>query len=174
MDQAEEASLETGAPVEPPIEFAPPPADPPVSEDTPALDRPAGPTAPPSRPAISPLMRETRKIIDDLMEKVPGYSKTLPPMRDGLGDSILPPPSIPRHIVQGPIPILDRPNSDDPVRQEGARLSVRTSPFPWCVSAGRIRDDFDVNKPQPGDLLPVAITPQERDRWLLLYKDMIR
>jgi len=108
------------------------------------------------------------------MEKTPGYSKTLPPMRDGLGDPILPPPSVPRHIVKGAIPILDRPNSDDPVRKEGARLSVRTSPFPTCISAGRLRDDFDINKPQPGDLIPVAITPQERDRWILIYRDMIR
>src|SRR5258706_3075031 len=93
--------VDTGAPAGPPPSgaFAPLPVDEPVSPETPTFDQPpalneapAGPAAAPTRPAISPLMRETRKIIDDLMEKGPGYSKTLPPMRDGLGDSILTPP----------------------------------------------------------------------------------
>src|SRR5258706_10759445 len=147
-EQDENSPLAPGPAAAPPPAggFAPAPADQPVLEDTPAPDQPpAAPAAPPTRRPISPLMRETRKIIDDLMEKVPGYSKTLPPMRDGLGDPILPPPGFPRHIVKGAIPILDRPNSADPARKEGARPSVRTSPFPSCISAGRLPDDFDIN-----------------------------
>lgn len=123
--------------------------------------------------AIDPTLREGRSYIDSLVAKVPGYSKTLPPVRDGYGDPVLPPIAVGGSWAGLVNPIQTKPASTDRVKIEGDRLQVRLPKFPWTLG-GTIRDGFDIRDPFPEDKLGVELTPKQRDTQIQMYRNMLR
>jgi hypothetical protein len=123
---------------------------------------------------IDPVKREQRGFMDMWMAKIPGLSKTLEPSRDGYGDPILIPQAI-GHAWLGMIsPFTASDVETDDMKKEGARLQVKLPQFPYSIGAGKVRDDFDLRTAQPGDPVPVDITPEERGRWQKIYRNIIR
>lgn len=123
--------------------------------------------------AVDPISRETRGFVDNLMARVPGYSTTLPPLRDGYGDPILPPQAVGPDWLGVASPLTLKPIETDRVKVEGAKLEVKLPKFPDHVG-GTTRDDFDIRAPFPEDRVGVELTPQERDRWQVIYRDLLR
>ena len=123
--------------------------------------------------AVDPIRRETRGFINGLISRVPGYSKVLPPMRDGYGDFILPPQAIGGEWIGIASPLTYRHDEKDRIKLEGAKLQVNIPKFPWTIG-GRTRDDFDIRAPFPEDRLGIELSPQQRDRWQQMYKNMLR
>lgn len=123
--------------------------------------------------SVDPVRRETRSWMDDITARVPGYSQTLPPMRDGLGEPILPPQTVGSKWLGIASPLRYKEQTNDPVAIATERLGVKLPKFPWNLG-GRMQDEFDVRAPVPGDRLPVTLSPQQRDRWQVLYRDLLR
>lgn len=123
--------------------------------------------------AQDPIRREARGLMDEWRARVPGYSSELPPMRDAYGDPILPPQALGGPWVGIASPLVTKGFEDDEIKKEGARLQVKIPQFPWSFG-GTNRDDFDVRAPMPGERLPVDLTPQQRDRWQVIHKNILR
>ena len=120
-----------------------------------------------------PVRREARGFVDQWMARVPGYSKELPPMRDAYGDPFLPPAALGSDYLQLVSPFTFKPEQTDAVKKEGSRLQAKIPMFPWNIG-GKMQDDFDVRSAQPGEKLPVPLTPEQRDRWQVLYRNILR
>jgi len=123
--------------------------------------------------AIDPIRRESRSFMDEIVSRVPGYSKTLPPMRDGYGDPILPPQAIGGAWLGIASPLTFKSETDDPLKQMGSKLQAKLPRFPWTIG-GKTHDEFDLRQPMPEDRIAVELTPQQRDRAQQIYKNMIR
>ena len=123
--------------------------------------------------AIDPIRRESRSFMDGLIARVPGYSKTLPPVRDGYGDPILPPQAVGGPWVGIVSPLTIKPFTDDPVKVEGDRLQVKIPAVPGSVG-GTTRDDFDIRAPLPEDKVGVELSSTQRDRWQQIYRNLLR
>jgi hypothetical protein len=123
--------------------------------------------------AIDPIQRETREFMDSVMSRVPAYSKDVPPVRDYLGEPVLPP-----QAVGGPWLNLVQPQNeedipDERVRNEGKRLQIKAPVFPSSLG-GSTRDDFDIRAPFPEEGAGVELTSKERDEWQQRYRDNLR
>jgi Sec-independent protein translocase protein TatA len=122
---------------------------------------------------VDPLRREARGVVDQVRSRVWGYSEGLKPLRDGYGDPILIPQAIANPWLGLVSPLTSKDYETDPVKKEGARLQVKIPTFPWSIG-GKLRDDFDIAAPMPGDALPVELSAEERDRWQVIYKNILR
>lgn len=122
---------------------------------------------------MDPVQREARGFVDQWKRRIPGYSETLPPMRDGYGDPILPPVSLGADWLGMLQPFTFKPPEGDRIKKEGEKLQVKLPIFPWNIG-GPNRDTFDIREADPTDPLPVPLTPEQRDRWQRLYRDQIR
>jgi hypothetical protein len=127
---------------------------------------------------LDPVRREARGFFDQIQSRVPGYSETMPPVRDGYGDPVLPPAPLGSNWTGLLQPFSYRSNETiggpaDPIKKEGARLQAKLPMFPWSLG-GKNQDDFDIRSALPGDQLPVPLTPQQRDRWQVIYRNMLR
>lgn len=122
---------------------------------------------------MDPIKRETRGILDNITSKIPGYSKTVPPDRDPYGDPILYPQAIGGSWLGMVSPLILKPLEEDRVKKEGNRLQVKVPDFPWAIG-GKMNDDFDIRAPYPEDSLPVELSPQERDQWQVMYRNLLR
>jgi hypothetical protein len=120
-----------------------------------------------------PVRREARSVVDEWMNRVPGFSRTLAPMRDGYGDPILPPAALGHDYTQIVSPFVFKPDETDPIKKEGNRLQAKIPQFPWSLG-GKVSDDFDVRAAMPGDKLPVPLTSEQRDRWQVIYRNILR
>jgi len=123
--------------------------------------------------AKDPILRETRTFVDGLRARTFGYSETLPCKRDAYADCILPPTAVGGGWVGIMSPLTVGDDTKDRVKLEGAKLQVKIPLFPWNIG-GRIRDDFDIRAPFPEDKLPLELTPFERDRWQVIYRNILR
>ncbi len=120
-----------------------------------------------------PVRRETRTWIDQARSKVPGFTVDLPPMRDGYGDPILPPQALGNKWLGIVSPFTAKDYELDEIKKEGARLQVKLPQFPFSLG-GKVQDDFDIRTALPGDQLPVELTAQQRDRWQVIYRNILR
>ena len=132
-----------------------------------------GPLVSAMKTIVDPIRREARGFVDQIRSRVPGFSKDLPPMRDGYGDPILIPQSVGNPALGLVSPFTSRDLETDRLKKEGSRLQIKAPVFPWSIG-GKLRDDFDIREPLPGDRLPVELTPQERDRWQVIYRNILR
>ena len=143
------------------------------------LDRPlitvatGGPLVNTTAKILDPISRETRSVMDDWMSKVPGYSQDLPALRDGYGDKYLPPQTVGSAWLSYAIPFQFKGYEHDPVKLEGSKLGVHLPKFPHSIG-GSVKGDLSLTEPQPGDRLPVALTPQQRDQWQENYRTLLR
>jgi hypothetical protein len=119
-----------------------------------------------------PIRKDVRGILDDYRSKIPGFG-SMPPMRDGLGEPVLVPQAIGGPWVGIGSPILEKPFNEDRIAKEAARLQIRMPKWPDSIG-GKQQSDFDVNELQPGDSLPVGLSPQEKDRWGEIHKKLLR
>jgi hypothetical protein len=120
-----------------------------------------------------PVRRETRSFVDMWRSRVPGYSSELPPMRDGYGDPMLVPQALGSKWLGVISPFTAQDFETDDIKKEGARLQVKLPMFPWSLG-GKAQDDFDIRAAQPGDPLPVELTAKQRDRWQVIYRNILR
>lgn len=111
--------------------------------------------------------------MDGYLARTPGYSSTLPPLRDGYGDPILPPQAVGGPWVGMASPVLFKPETTDRVKQEGDRLQAKLPTFPRNVG-GSVADEYDLREPLPGDRVGVELSPQERDMWQQKYRFLLR
>ena len=125
--------------------------------------------------AVDPVNREARGFYEQVASKLPGFSKTLPPMRDDYGDVVVPaqPVGSSWFGLLSPLWPKYKPKTTDRVKLEGDKLEVKIPSFPDAIG-GTARSDFDINEPQPGDRLGTELTTQERDQWKRLYKEQLR
>lgn len=124
--------------------------------------------------AVDPIQRESRSILNEIRAGVPGLSDNLPPDRDGLGDSILRPAAIGGAWLGVASPLLFRPAENDRVKKEATRLQIRFSEFPSTTGGGKYRDDFDLRAALPGEAVPVPLGVWQKDRWQVIYRNMVR
>lgn len=120
-----------------------------------------------------PVRREARSFVDQWRARVPGYSADMPPMRDGYGDPILIPQALGSKWLGIISPFTAADYETDEIKKEGARLQVKLPMFPWSLG-GKNQDDFDVRTALPGDPLPVELSAQQRDRWQVIYRNILR
>lgn len=133
-----------------------------------------GPNVQAAARMYDPVRREARSFVDMWRQRIPGLSKDLPPTRDGYGDPILIPQALGNTWLGFISPFTASDVETDDMKKEGARLQVKLPQFPYSIGAGKVRDDFDIRTAQPGDPVPVEITPQQRDRWQVIYRNIIR
>lgn len=119
-----------------------------------------------------PIYRETRGVIDEFMSRVPGFSSELPPRRDALGRPVEVPRTLGGQWLSVINPISYREQDPDPLAQTLGRLEVKGPRFEWSIG-GKVDEDFDIERPRPGDRLGVPISPRQRDRWQELYGKLI-
>lgn len=125
---------------------------------------------------VDPVTRDARNLVDSWAAKIPGYSRTVPPLRDGYGDVAIPPetPGSPWFGFFYPLVPRMKPLTTDRVKLEGDRLHAKLPAFEDSMTRAAPRDDFDINEPQPGDSIPVALTPEQRDRWQQIHRNIVR
>jgi len=66
-----------------------------------------------------------------------------------------------------------KPESKDRIKVEGARLQVKVPEYPDYIGAPP-PDNFDITQAKPGDKVGVDLTPDQRDRWQQLARNIIR
>jgi hypothetical protein len=142
---------------------------------------------------IDPVRRESRSWLDSLRHgpfaRVFGYAKEMPPLRDGYGDPVMVPQSVGSEWLRKNMalggdllaglnnignPFVVKPGETDKIKIEGDRLQIKMPAFPWSTGGGNVRDDFDLRTALPGDEVPVELTPKERDRWITIYRELVR
>ncbi|MCI0557948.1 MAG: hypothetical protein MN733_05590, partial [Nitrososphaera sp.] len=127
------------------------------------------------RNAVDPVRRETRGLVDDWMNRVPGFSKSLPPVRDGYGDVVVPPKAMGGNWfgLLKPIVPAFRPFETDPVKQEGNRLQARVPVFRETLG-GRVEPEHTIREQFQTDVTGIRLTPQQLDQRIRLYNDLVR
>jgi len=142
---------------------------------------------------LDPVRRESRSFIDGIRKgpfaRVFGYSKQMPYLRDGYGDPILVPQAVGSEWLRKNMaiggdflaglnnignPFVLKPGETDPIKLEGDRLQIKMPAFPWSTGGGNVRDDFDLRTALPGEAVPVELTPEQRDRWIVIYRNLVR
>jgi hypothetical protein len=123
--------------------------------------------------AVDPVRREARGFMDQVRARVPGFSESMPPMRDGWGDPMVPPQPLGGGWAGLVSPLSAKGYEQDAIKKEGARLQAKIPLFPWSIG-GKSLDDFDVRTALPGDPLPVDLSPKQRDRWQVIYREILR
>lgn len=125
--------------------------------------------------ALDPFQHEVRTYLDSWMSKVYPYSTDLPPKRDGYADVVKPPEVVGNSWfgMFSPLAPKFKPETNDRVKLEGARLQAKLPVFPDNYG-GNIVDESSLTQPLPGDRSGIALTLQERDRWQQIYKNILR
>lgn len=100
-----------------------------------------------------PYMREVQTLFEAIKNKLPEYSKDLPPRRNIWGDAIKYPKGLGEFSMS---PFATTTESDDPVNKEVMRLGMSVN-----LPSYRISDN-------------VELTPQQRDRFIVLAGKEIR
>lgn len=141
-----------------------------------------GPIVARAKQIIDPLLRETdrvtisaRSLIDQWTARVPGFSKTHPPVRDMYGDPVIPPQSFggPWFGLLRPVVPAFREHETDRIKLEGAALQVKSPRFSRHMG-GSVRDEFDIREPFPEDRLGVELSAEEFDRRKQIYRALLR
>jgi hypothetical protein len=123
-----------------------------------------------------PVQRDARNMYDQFRKRIPGYSEEVPPLRDGLGDPVIPPTTVgsPWFGYMSPLVPKLKPFQEDPLKKEADRVQATLPQFADFIGAPP-RDSTDITQPLPGDeKVGVALTPQQRDRWQQLYSNIVR
>lgn len=125
---------------------------------------------------MDPVARDQRTLADAWKARVPGKTDEVPPLRDGLGDVIIPPSTKGTRWFGYFQPLAPRVREmiPDRVREEAARLQATLPRFADVIGQGELPSDADITPPKPGDPLPVGLTPHVRDRWQQIYRNLIR
>lgn len=118
---------------------------------------------------IDPVSRDTRAtkdalgIVQAFKARVPGYSKTVPPIIDPYGD-----PLVPAHTAGSPwFGILGqlwpkiKDVGNDPIKREGARLKISVGQWANTVGGGATEQIGDITPTQLGDKPGVSLTTEE-------------
>ena len=120
-----------------------------------------------------PVRREARSFVDQWRARIPGFGEGIPPVRDGYGDPMLVPQAVGSKWLSIISPFTAQDIEADEIKKEGARLQAKLPMFPWNIG-GKVNDSFDIRAALPGDQLPVELTAQQRDRWQVIYRNIIR
>lgn len=122
-----------------------------------------------------PVMKETREYIDSVTSKQPGWSKAVPPVRDGYGDIITPPQAAgnPWFGLGSPMWPKYKQQTEDAVKLEGDKLQAKLPYFNWTVG-GSAPDEDALVQPQEDDRVGVPLTNAQHDRRIQIYKRNIR
>lgn len=114
--------------------------------------------------AIDPVKRQVRSVVDDAVNRIPGYSKILKPDLDPFGNPVVPPIAIGGSWIgiASPLRYVEKPN--DWVTEEANKLGVKIPAFPDHIG-GPTRDDFDIRSSYPTDRLPVNLNNEQRYQW---------
>jgi hypothetical protein len=85
--------------------------------------------------AIDPIQREALTMKDMFLSRIPGYSESVPPLRDAYFDPVLPPQNIAGPWLGVAVPFLKvkAVDGDDWVKNEGDRLKIKVPPFPQSL-----------------------------------------
>lgn len=124
---------------------------------------------------FDPVTRDARSWTDMISARLPYYSKTMPPLRDALGDPVTPPQPIagPWFGVLSPLWPKQRIHTSDWVKETAEKLGVKALPLPWTMG-GKVDDDWDITAPRPDDRFGTQLTVEERETWWQLYRARIR
>ena len=125
---------------------------------------------------LDPVSRDQRTFSDMWKARIPGYSTEVPPLRDGYLDPIVPPETMgtPWFGYMYPLsPPKAAAIEDDPIKVEGSRLQVKLPYYGDVIGRGQIDDEYDITKRQPGDPIPVKLTPQQRERWQQIGRNIL-
>lgn len=123
-----------------------------------------------------PVARDMRTLADAWKGRVPGWTEQVPPKRDGLADVIIPP------AAKGfrwfgyfqPLAPRVREMKPDRVAEEASRLQATLPRFSDAIGQGDLQDDWKATEAKPGDPIPTKITPNQRDRWQQIYRNLVR
>jgi len=130
---------------------------------------------------LDPVQRDARDFIGGLSRNTPWDNRVIPssehvpPKRDAYGDVIIPPQSMGPAWFGYFSPLVPKikPESKDRIKVEGARLQVKVPEYPDYIGAPP-PDNFDITQAKPGDKVGVDLTPDQRDRWQQLARNIIR
>jgi len=125
--------------------------------------------------ANDPIARQARSYIDDIRNKVPGWSKTQPPLRDGVGDPVVPPIAFGGSWfgLMRPIVPAFRPFEQDPLKKELARLGVKI-PIMTDHLGGKLHEGFDLKTPRPEDKFGIRLSNEDLDLRQQIYRRIVR
>jgi hypothetical protein len=125
--------------------------------------------------ANDPIQRQTRSYLDDIASKVPWKTKTLPPVRDGVADPVVPPIAFGGSWLGLMRPIVPafRPYETDPLKVELARLGVKI-PLMNDHLGGKLHEGFDIKAPRPEDKFGIRLSNEELDERMQIYRNIIR
>lgn len=135
---------------------------------------------------FDPVARDARTLTEMWKARIPGYSKTVAPLRDGFGDPVIPPttPGTPwfGYFLSPIIPKM-QPEETDPVKKEAYRLKIHLPYFSDHIGQGELAVDPETGEPQDqADVIPallgaqrsIAIKSDDRERWQQIYRNVIR
>ena len=110
-----------------------------------------------------PVLRDARGLVDEMKSKVPGYSKTLPPHRNLMGNVI---PLTPGFMANEVYPFAIGAEKHDPIASEFLRTNANPQRPPDILpgTGGNVDANNHADPNDPG----VNLTPQQRDRWQVL------
>lgn len=130
--------------------------------------------------AIDPVRRDTHGFVNNILAKTPWVSKDQPALKDGYGDEVIPPtgwiPGLGNNSWFGllrPVVPAFKPYQTDPIKIEGDRVQAKLPTFPYSFG-GSTSPEFDIKAPTSRDRPNINLTPTQRDRWIQIYKNIIR
>lgn len=124
------------------------------------------------RQIVDPELRETRGMLDEVMNRIPGYSKTLPPVPDGYGDPVIPPFNNWWGLLKPIVPSF-KPFEKDPAKIEGDRVQARLPVFGDRIG-GKVTPEGSTRQIFVEEEKGVKLTPQEWQRRVKIYNDLVK
>lgn len=129
------------------------------------------------RSAENPIPREARGFIEGVQQRIPGWSRSLPPARDDYGDVIIPPQSWGGNwfgaLLKPILPTFKGEEQADRVKKHAAEIQARMPFHGWTVG-GRALPDSDFKEDRPEEVPGVMLTPEQRDRRIQIFRNLIR
>lgn len=137
--------------------------------------RTGGPAFKRAADIIDPVVKDTWTYTDEIMSRIPFYSKDVPPKLDASGKVMIP-PQAPGWSWFGMLsPLIPRFKADnnDPIDKLFERLEVRYPQFDRNVG-GTVPNDISLREFRAGDRLGADLTPKQSFEWKRRWYDAYR
>jgi hypothetical protein len=111
-----------------------------------------------------PVMRDTRGMFNTFLSKIPGYSKTLPPMTDALARPIMTPPGF---LANEVYPFQIGTDAHDPIAAETLRIDASPQKAPSLLPGSGTKSPSLMTSPTDPNV-GIPLTEWDKNQWMNL------
>jgi hypothetical protein len=127
------------------------------------------------RQAMDPVTRDVRSLYDEYRNKIPGWSRTVPPLRDPYGDVVTPPqPAISNWFgLLRPVVPAFKEFQTDPVKIEGDKIQARMPLFERTIG-GNVENPDSIRQQFAENQKGIRLSEEDFQKRIDIYQGLVR